>query len=77
MKRGCLIKTKMEIEKSNPVIFESALFTKYSSQLIDKANPSEIIKFLDIICTDWELDIKNQKHYDIALKILKNSINNN
>ena len=67
----------MEIEKSNPVIFESALFTKLNEAQISKANPSEIIKFLDIICTDWDLDIKNQKHYDIALKILKNSINNN
>jgi len=67
----------MEIEKTLPVIFENALFTKLSNQKIDKAKPSEINKFLDIICTDWDLNIKNQKHYDIALLILKNSINKN
>lgn len=67
----------MEIEKTNPIIFDNTLFTKLSTEKIDKAKPSEIIKFLDIICTDWDLSIKNQKHYDIALIILKNSINKN
>jgi hypothetical protein len=67
----------MELETKNLEIFENALFTRLSEAAIDKAKPSEINKFLDIICTDWDLNIKNQKHYDIALTILKNSINKN
>ncbi len=58
-------------------IFETVLFTKLTTEKIDKAKPSQVIPLLKLEAKKWGLDISRQKNWDVALKIIKNSIKNN
>jgi hypothetical protein len=56
---------------------EPVLFTNLSEQLVMKARPSEVIKMVDVVCSEWGLQVKRNKDFNLALKILINQVKNN
>jgi len=58
-------------------VLENVIFTSIPAQIIGKSKPSEIIPLLNVICSEWGLKANRVKHFNIAKRILINSIKNN
>lgn len=66
-----------EKQDSNSDVMESVVFTNLNTKLIGEAKPSEIIPLLKAIGSEWGVNITWVKHFNIAKRILKNSVKNN
>ncbi len=53
---------------------EPVLFTNLSEKLIGKSKPSEFIKMMEIVATDYYLHLKRQPQYNTVKKIIINSV---
>jgi hypothetical protein len=67
----------MEKETSTPPIMENVLFTKLSIELFGKAKASEGLKILDVVASEFGLNIKSNSQYKTSYKALINQIKNN
>lgn len=68
------------VETIDPLVndtLEPVLFTKLSIELIDKSKPSEFHKIMQVIGSEWGLNIAFEKDYKTAKRIIINSIKNN
>jgi hypothetical protein len=67
----------MEKEPGLPPIMETVLFTKLSTELFGKAKVSEGLKILDVVASEYGLNIKSNSQYKTSYKALINQIKNN
>ena len=58
-------------------VMETVLFTKISTEMIDKAKPSEFHKIMDVVASEYNLIMKREKDYKTIKRIIINSIKNN
>ena len=67
----------MEKETSIPPIMETVLFTKLNEEMFGKAKASEGLKILDVVASEYGLNIKSNSQYKTSYKALINQIKNN
>jgi hypothetical protein len=65
------------IEPKPVVVMEPVLFTKYNEKVIGKAKPSQIIPILDLLGSEYSLNIKKVKHFRATKRMLINAVKNN
>jgi hypothetical protein len=67
----------MEKENGLPPIMETVLFTKLNVDAFGKAKASEGLKILDVVASEYGLNIKSNSQYKTSYKALINMIKNN
>lgn len=56
---------------------EPVLFTKISTELIEKSKPSEFHKIMEVVGAEYNLILARDKDYKTIKRIIINSIKNN
>lgn len=67
-------------ETNDPLVIDTVepiLFTKLSTELIDKAKPSEFHKIMNLVASEYGLVMKREKDYKTIKRIIINQIKYN